>query len=75
LFRVIVIFKLSLIGMMQRFADAASKMDIRSGHQCRACLFLHRHDAFERVFRTLVFFMVAHEVHDLVVMCTQVRVP
>src|SRR3989338_4945450 len=68
LFGVVVIVQLALIGMMQRLADAAGQMNIRRGHQRRAIFLFHRHDAFERMFRPFVFFMVVHEMHDFVAM-------
>src|SRR4030067_2659924 len=68
LLRVIVVFQLALVGMMQRLAEAANQMDVGSGHQSRAVFFLHRHDAFERVFLPFMTLMVVHQAHDFVAM-------
>src|SRR5665811_2095963 len=54
--------------MMQRFADAARKMNIGGAHQCFALFFFYGHDAFERVFCPFMFLMVVHQMHDFVAM-------
>src|SRR3990172_5401327 len=54
--------------MMQSFANATCKMHVSGGHQRHVGLFLHRHDAFERVLGPFAFFLVVYEIHDSVAM-------
>lgn len=55
LFVVVMEFELTVIGMMQRFADASSQMDVGGGDEDGMPFVLDIHDALEWVFRLRPF--------------------
>ena len=61
-------FQITFIGMVQRFTDITSKMNISRCYQCRTIFFFDCHDAVKRVLGTLACFHVMHEMHDIVAM-------